>query len=244
MRAPNRLILCGDFIVLFPKTVLPLCMIALTVGLLLVLNRQWADSDIVPEPAAESQRGDTLHSSPAWMPLESDTQVPTDDPVSVELPEADSEELNPEPALKGEAALSELLPVWMHEEGVAPYYEAIEVVGEPITRCRARYRWDNGASMEYELTDIGPTPKPELMKSLGFNFNQGSTESETGYTIAYELEQGISMIHEYDEAAGEGSLQILVKDRFLLEVQLEGFETEAFEDVMENHLPLDKLLQF
>ena len=51
------------------------------------------------------------------------------------------------------------------------------------------------------------------------------------------------MNHEYDEAAGEGSLQILVKDRYLLEVQLEGFEAEAFEDVIENHLPLDELLQ-
>ena len=97
--------------------------------------------------------------------------------------------------------------------------------------------------MEYELTDIGPTAKPELIKSLGFNFDQGNTEGETGYTAAYEMEQGTLMNHEYDEAAGEGSLQILAKDRYLLEVQLEGFEAEAFEDVIENHLPLDELLQ-
>ena len=49
--------------------------------------------------------------------------------------------------------------------------------------------------------------------------------------------------HEYDEAAGEGSLQVLVNGRFLLEVQLEGIEAEAFEDVLENHLPLDELLR-
>ena len=97
--------------------------------------------------------------------------------------------------------------------------------------------------MEYELTDIGPTAKPELIKSLGFNFDQGNSVEETGYTAAYEMEQGTLMNHEYDEAAGEGSLQILVKDRYLLEVQLEGFEAEAFEDVIENHLPLNELLQ-
>ena len=131
----------------------------------------------------------------------------------------------------------------MREEGVIFHYEAIEVVGEPVARCRGRYKWGDGASMEYELTDIGGTAKPELIKSLGFNFDQGNTVGETGYTAAYEMEQGTLMNHEYDEAAGEGSLQILVKDRYLLEVQLEGFEAEAFEDVIENHLPLDELLQ-
>ena len=32
--------------------------------------------------------------------------------------------------------------------------------------------------MEYELTDIGPTAKPELIKSLGFNIDQGNTEGK------------------------------------------------------------------
>lgn len=124
------------------------------------------------------------------------------------------------------------------------YFETAEVMGETVARCRGRYVWDDGSQMEYELTDIGATPKPQLIQGLGFNFDQQNTESETGYTTAYELEQGTLMNHEYDEAAGEGSLQILVKDRYLLEVQLEGFEAEAFEDVIENHLPLDELLQF
>jgi hypothetical protein len=131
----------------------------------------------------------------------------------------------------------------MHDEGADFYFEQPEVVGEPISRCRARYQWDDGASMEYELTDIGGTAKPNLIKSLGFNIDQGNTEDATGYTAAYEMEQGTLINHECDEAAGEGSLQILVKDRYLLEVQLEGFEAEAFEDVIENHLPLDELLQ-
>lgn len=36
---------------------------------------------------------------------------------------------------------------------------------------------------------------------------------------------------------------MLVDDRFLLEVQLEGVEAEACEDVFKNHLPLDKLMR-
>ena len=115
-------------------------------------------------------------------------------------------------------------------------------MGESVTRCRGRYLWEDGAQMEYELTDIGATSKPDLIKGLGFNFDQENTESESGYTSAYELNEGVLLNHEYDQEAGEGSLQVLVNDRFLLEVQLEGFEAEAFEDVLENHLPLDELL--
>ena len=142
-----------------------------------------------------------------------------------------------------QAELEQLLPAWMHEEGVDFYFEKAEVMRETVTRCRGRYLWDDGARMEYELTDIGATPKPHLIKGLGFNFDQENTESESGYTSAYELEAGVLLNHEYDEAAGEGSLQVLVDGRFLLEVQLEGFEAEAFEDVLENHLPLDELLR-
>lgn len=142
-----------------------------------------------------------------------------------------------------QAELVQLLPAWMHEEGVDFYFEKAEVMGETVTRCRGRCLWDDGAQMEYELTDIGADPNPELIQGLGFNFDQENTESESGYTSAYELEEGVLLNHEYDEAAGEGSLQVLVDGRFLLEVQLEGFEAEAFEDVLENHLPLDELLR-
>lgn len=139
--------------------------------------------------------------------------------------------------------LVQLLPAWMHEEGVDFYFEKTEVMGAEVTRCRGRYHWDDGAQMEYELTDVGANSASELIQGLGFNFDQENTESESGYTSAYELEEGVLLNHEYDEAAGEGSLQVLVDGRFLLEVQLEGFEAEAFEDVLENHLPLDKLLR-
>ena len=146
-------------------------------------------------------------------------------------------------ALLEQEALLQLLPSWMHDEGADFHFEQTEVVGESISRCRGRYQWDDGASMEYELTDIGGTAKPELIKSLGFNFDQGNTEDATGYRSALETDEGVLINHEYDEFTGEGSLQVLVNDRFLLEVQLEGFEAEAFEDVIENHLPLDELLR-
>lgn len=38
--------------------------------------------------------------------------------------------------------------------------------------------------MEYELTDVGANPNPDLIQGLGFNFDQENTESESGYTTA------------------------------------------------------------
>jgi hypothetical protein len=102
----------------------------------------------------------------------------------------------------------------MHDEGAGFHFEQTEVVGESISRCHGSNQWDDGASMEYMLMDIGGTAKPESIKSLGFNFDQGDNEEETGYTAAYELDQGRLTNYEYDEVAGEGSLQIFVKDRY------------------------------
>jgi len=167
-------------------------------------------------------------------------------PVAIELPAHPNDPtaaVQVASTLLDQEALVQLLPAWMHEEGVDFYFERAEVMGVSVTRCRGRYLWEDGAQMEYELTDAGPTLKLDLIKGLGFNFDQENTESESGYTSAYELKEGVLLNHEYDEAAGEGSLQVLVNGRFLLEVQLEGFEAEAFEDVLENHLPLDELLR-
>lgn len=222
------------------NTVLAFCMIVLIGGLLLVLNKQGID----PDPVDEPQQVDAMQPSVVLSDLELDAQLAVDQPAAVEQPEPVIPSSDRALRLKDEAALSALLPAWMLEEGVDVYFETAEVMGVNVARCRGRYVWEDGSQMEYELTDIGATPNPQLIKGLGFNFDQENTESESGYTTAYELEQGTLMNHEYDEAAGEGSLQLLVKDRYLLEVQLEGFEAEAFEDVIENHIPLDELLEF
>jgi hypothetical protein len=59
---------------------------------------------------------------------------------------------------------------------------------------RVVFHWDEvNGTVEMKLTDIGGTAKPDLIKSLGFNFDQGNTEGETGYTAAYEMKQGTSL---------------------------------------------------
>lgn len=214
----------------------------LIVGLVAVRLKQASSSNLVndvPEPSGATQSQPQLELVPALEVIEPEATL-----ADESLPEPSAPVSVPVAVtLLEEVELVQLLPAWMHEEGVDFYFEKAEVMGEAVTRCRGRYLWDDGAQMEYELTDIGATPKPELIQGLGFNFDQENTVSSTGYSSAYELDEGVLLNHEYDDAAGEGSLQVLVDGRFLLEVQLEGFEAEAFEDVLENHLPLDELLR-
>ena len=213
----------------------------LIVGLLAVLLKQNSSSTQVHDAP---ELPDTTEYQPEPVPaLEiMEPEVPL---IDASLPESSGATENAPvvATLLEQDELVQLLPEWMQEEGVDFYFEKVAVMDAEVTRCRGRYRWDDGAQMEYELTDVGANPNPDLIQGLGFNFDQENTESESGYTSAYELEAGMLLNHEYDEAAGEGSLQVLVDGRFLLEVQLEGFEAEAFEDVLENHLPLDELLQ-
>lgn len=225
-------------------TVLVLCTIALIGGLLLVLKQQRVDSESVVEPQAVDAMHSSAVESGVALAVEPDVELAVDDSVGVERHELVTSPSDGTMAeLKDESSLTALLPAWMLEEAVDVYFETAEVMGETVARCRGRYTWEDGAQMEYELTDVGATPNPQLIKGLGFNFDQQNTESESGYVAAYELEHGTLMNHEYDEGSGEGSLQLLVNDRYLLEVQLEGFEAEAFEDVLENHIPLDQLLK-
>ena len=67
------------------------------------------------------------------------------------------------PLLEQEALL-QLLPSWMYDEGADFHFEQTEVVGEPISRCRGRYKWDDGASMEYETTDSATPVRLECPK--------------------------------------------------------------------------------
>tara|TARA_B110001469_G_scaffold124143_1_gene137297 strand:+ start:674 stop:1513 length:840 start_codon:yes stop_codon:yes gene_type:complete len=231
-------------IILKPTKPVLIAVACLLLVWLVVVLLKHAPSSVQADEA--SGLTDTLQDEPQPDPGTASELLTQEAPVVVELPveqSAPTAAVQVASTLLEKEALVQLLPAWMHEEGVDFYFEEAEVMGETVTRCRGRYLWENGAQMEYELTDVGPTLKLDLIKGLGFNFDQENTESESGYTSAYELKEGVLLNHEYDEAAGEGSLQVLVDGRFLLEVQLEGFEAEAFEDVLENNLPLDELLR-
>lgn len=114
--------------------------------------------------------------------FDTDSHRLVDDSIAAKVSEPVIPQPNLYPLFKDEAELLEIVPVWMLEGDHQYRFENAQVMGEEIARIRVRYRWDDGSSMEYEFTDIGATPKPHLLRGLGFNFDQQNTKSETGYT--------------------------------------------------------------
>ncbi len=139
------------------------------------------------------------------------------------------------------AELRELLPEWMDYEGVHLHSEHVTIAGRTIARSRGRFEWPNGSFMEMEVTDLGPDPDETLLKSLGFNVNALSNAPASESASALEIPSGI-VSQEYDEEAAEGFIQLVVGDRFLVEVQLEKLPYESFQSIVDFQIPMDALI--
>ena len=137
--------------------------------------------------------------------------------------------------------LQQLLPDWMDYEGVDLHREQITVAGRTVTRARGRFEWPNGSLMEMEVTDLGADPDETLLKSFGFNVDAITTEPEDGAPPLLDVPHCV-VAREYDEETMEGSLQLLVQGRFLVEVQLENLPFESFQTVIDFQLPLQAMI--
>ncbi|MDF7826983.1 hypothetical protein P4B35_23365 [Pontiellaceae bacterium B12227] len=137
--------------------------------------------------------------------------------------------------------LMAVLPLWMQEEAdVDAYADERVVAGVPVTRVRGRYSWPNGSLMEVEISDLGEDPTDLLLRSVGYNTALSNIVTEAGFKLRNN-ETSSPTNFEYDYQNGAGSLQVLVADRFLVEVQLELLLPESFEAVIEHQVPMAKL---
>ena len=131
-----------------------------------------------------------------------------------------------------------ILPLWMQERAdVDTYADERMVAGIPITRVRGRYAWTNGSQMEVEISDLGEEPSDLLLRSVGYNTVLSNTVTEAGFQLHVDETNELSNF-EYDYQTGEGSLQLLVGGRFLVEVQLELLLPESFEAVIDHQVPI------
>lgn len=135
--------------------------------------------------------------------------------------------------------LSSFLPDWLRKSG-SLYQDRREINGRLVLRSRGRYSWGDGGRLEIEITDVGEQADEAVIKSLGFDLNLEDQETETGFSSVQDVE-GYLVNHEYDQEDQCGSLQILVEGRFLIEIQLEQFPREAFQDVLDQDIPFDAI---
>ncbi|WP_372806163.1 hypothetical protein [Pontiella sp.] len=161
-------------------------------------------------------------------------------PWSVEVEPTDLVvETNSTDRLASKEELSAILPEWMLEQGEL-FHETREVFGHRISRCRGRYGWPNGSSVEVELSDAGPLASATVMMALGFNLAQTNRIDLTGYTLSDD-EAGKLINQEYDFADRSGSFQIIVEGRYLVEIKLQNLPAESFRHVADHQLSLDQL---
>lgn len=187
---------------------------------------------VVDQNAAASQAEMQKMLEPGKPQLETEPEVQPDD-----IPVA----FTPVPPPMIRCSTNELmaiLPLWMQQEAdVDAYADERIVAGAQVTRVRGRYAWSNGSQMEVEISDLGTAPSDLLLRSLGYNTSLTNHVNESGFQLHIDDVNAPSNF-EYDYGTGEGSLQMLVADRFLVEVQLELLLEESFEAVIEHQVPL------
>lgn len=137
--------------------------------------------------------------------------------------------------------LSKVLPAWMIEGGMN-FKDSREIFGRTVLRIRSRYQWDLETSMEVEITDIGVGADDSVVQALGFDLSVDEEQSETGYKVVQD-EEGILMNHEYDFTDQAGSLQLLIGDRYLVEIQIQNLPEEAFQEILDRDIAIDELFK-
>ncbi|HKL22351.1 MAG TPA: hypothetical protein VJ904_11120 [Tichowtungia sp.] len=183
-------------------------------------------------------RSESKEKVPAVVP-ESSNNV--ERPVTLDKPVADfsaASEDSPSASRVSTNELMAVLPLWMQEEAeVDAYADERMVAGVPVTRIRGRYTWPNGSRMEVEISDLGEAPSELLLRSLGYNTTASNTVTEAGFSVQVDGAEDPTRF-EYDYDTGEGSMQILAADRFLVEVQLGLLLPESFDAVIDHQVPI------
>ena len=137
--------------------------------------------------------------------------------------------------------LQQLLPTWLIEHGEL-FEDRREISGQTVLRSRARYQWESGENLEIEVTDIGSSANEDVNKALGFNPELADTESDSGYTMT-QVDQLFLLNEEYDHNDQAGSLQLLIEDRYLIEIQLESLPQETFQRILDRDLPFERIFR-
>jgi hypothetical protein len=137
--------------------------------------------------------------------------------------------------------LNDLLPTWIVEGGEV-FQDNREIEGQTVLRSRGRYQWENGSSLGIEITDVGLEANEALIKALGFDLDLADVEEEGGFKLTQD-EEDMLMNQEYDYANKSGSLQILMSDRYLVEIKIEQMEEAVFQEILDTHIPFDELFQ-
>lgn len=138
--------------------------------------------------------------------------------------------------------LMDLMPDWLLEDGDV-HSEVTTVEGQSVRRIRSRLNWEDGEQLEVEISDLGENASEDQFKSLGFDLNLEAEDNETNYRMFKDSEDYHTNI-EYNESDQAGSAQFIVAGRYMMEVQIEGFPYEAFQEMEDHNALLANIIQY
>ena len=138
------------------------------------------------------------------------------------------------------ADLAGTLPAWMKEKGMV-FEDQREVFGYTVLRSRVRHEWTDGKEMEIEVSDLGSGVDEKVIKALGFDLEIESVSDESGFQEGYDDGGDVLTNYEYNYADQAGSLQVILGDRYLIEIQLQGLPEEAFQEILDQDIAFDEL---
>jgi hypothetical protein len=112
--------------------------------------------------------------------------------------------------------------------------------GMSVSKAEARYAaGDGGASVRIEITDMGGMPGVAAMAQFGWMAADIDRENDDGYERTTTI-AGHKAFEQYSKGGRSGSIQAMVKSRFMVEVRGDEVEVDALHAALKA-LPLDKL---
>lgn len=112
-------------------------------------------------------------------------------------------------------------------------------MGMVISQANAQYSSDEGASIRVKIQDMGGMSGFAAMAQFGWAMQEVDRETETGYEKTVMI-GGNKALEKYDRESKSGDIQIMVKSRFMVEIDGSDIEPAALQGTVAK-LPLDKL---
>ncbi|MCF0053150.1 hypothetical protein MUK70_20555 [Dyadobacter chenwenxiniae] len=112
-------------------------------------------------------------------------------------------------------------------------------MGFTVSTARAKYKGDGDANLDIEIVDTGGIAGVSTMALAGWSMAEIDKETTTGYEKTTKID-GYKAFEKYDNEGKNGELNVLVADRFVVNVQGDHITVDQLKDALKD-LDLAKL---
>ncbi len=119
--------------------------------------------------------------------------------------------------------------------------EKTGALGMLVSYAEARYESDSGGSIEIKITDNSGLGPLMALSQAGWTTMEIDQETETGYERTTTI-GGSKALEKYDSTGRSGEIQIMVDNRFMVQITVNGVDAAAMKAAAET-IDLKKLAE-